>query len=191
MRHDLLHLTLDVPDDDTLLAWAADAFKALAGEVVFYHATQLVAHETIAFATGQCVGYHETFESGAGRDGAYVCQLTITAPSFELRSGGPAAVAAIVMPTQRLGRAVQQAGEVVQYAEQIAAVVREVAHEALGRYSLHAPSTHFVRPAAALDWALFRQQYGEQNRRSTSNSACLRVRNDRCASLQYVRGFRE
>ena len=79
--------------DDTLLARAAAPFKALAGEVVFYNATQLVAHETIAFAAGQCVGYHETFESGAGPDGAYVCQLTITAPAFELRGGGPAATA--------------------------------------------------------------------------------------------------
>ena len=49
---------------------AATPFKAQAGEVVFYTATQRVAHETIAFAAGQCVSYHETFESGAGRDGA-------------------------------------------------------------------------------------------------------------------------
>ena len=94
VRPDLLHLVLDVPDDDALLAWAAAPFKALGGEVVFYHAAQRVAHETIAFAAGQCVGYQETFESGAGRDGAYVCQLTITAPAFELRSGGPAAAVA-------------------------------------------------------------------------------------------------
>ena len=76
--------------------WPAAPFKARAGEVVFYDATQRVAHETIAFAAGQCVGYHETFESGAGGDGAYVCQLSITAPAFELRSGGPAALAAVV-----------------------------------------------------------------------------------------------
>ncbi|HEX8327878.1 MAG TPA: type VI secretion system tube protein TssD [Hymenobacter sp.] len=102
VRHALLTLTLDVPDDDALLAWAAAPFKALAGEVVFYSATQLVAHETIAFAAGQCVGYAETFESGAGRDGAYVCHLTVAAPSFELRRGGPGAVAAVaarVLPT--------------------------------------------------------------------------------------------
>ena len=91
VRHDLLHLALDVPDDDALLAWAAAPFKPLAGEVVFYDATQRVAHETIAFAAGQCVGYHETFESGASGDGAYVCQLTVAAPAFELRSGGPTA----------------------------------------------------------------------------------------------------
>lgn len=96
VRHDLLHLALDVPDSDALLAWAADPFKALAGEVVFYDATWLVAHETIAFAAGQCVGYHESFASGAGRDGAYVCQLSIAAPAFELRSGGPAALAAVI-----------------------------------------------------------------------------------------------
>ena len=70
VRHNLLQLALDVPESDALLAWAADPFKAQAGEVVFYDATQLVAHETIAFTTGQCVGYHESFESGAGRDRA-------------------------------------------------------------------------------------------------------------------------
>ena len=57
--------------------------------------TQLVALETIAFATAQCVGYHESFESGADRDGAYICQLTLTAPAFELRAGGAPAAAAV------------------------------------------------------------------------------------------------
>ena len=50
--------------------------------------TQLVALETIAFAAAQCVGYHESFESGASGEGAYVCQLTSTAPAFALRGGG-------------------------------------------------------------------------------------------------------
>ena len=95
VRHALLTLSIDVPDDDALLAWAAAPFKALTGEVVFYSAAQLVAHETIAFAAGQCVAYAETFESGAGRDGAYVCHLTVAAQSFELRSGGPGALAAV------------------------------------------------------------------------------------------------
>ena len=117
MRHDLLHLTLDVPDDDALLAWAAAPFKALAGEIVFYDATQRVAHETIAFTAGQCVGYHETFESGAGRDGAYVCQLSITAPAFELRSGGPAAVVAMAM------QQVSQVASVTQVAQQASTAV--------------------------------------------------------------------
>ena len=101
VRHDLLHLTLDVPDDDVLLAWAAAPFKPLAGEVVFYSATQLVALETIAFAVGQCVGYHETFASGATGDGSYVCQLTLTAPAFELRAGGAPAAAGETEETDR------------------------------------------------------------------------------------------
>ena len=88
VRHDLLHLTVDVPDGDELLHWAATAHKPLAGEVVFYNPTQLVALETIAFAAGECVGYQEEFESGVGGDGSYVCQLTIAAPAFELRAGG-------------------------------------------------------------------------------------------------------
>ena len=96
VRHDPLQLALDVPDDDALPAWAANPFRPLAGEVVFYDATQRVAHETIAFASAQCVGYYESFESGAGGDGAYVCQLSITAPAFELRSGGPAALVAVM-----------------------------------------------------------------------------------------------
>ena len=50
--------------------------------------TQLVALETIAFAAAQCVGYHESFASRANGEGAYVCQLSITAPTFELRGGG-------------------------------------------------------------------------------------------------------
>jgi hypothetical protein len=90
VRHDLLHLALDVPDSDVLLAWAATPHKPLAGQVVFYDATQYIAHETIAFSDGECVGYQEQFESGAGSDGAYVCHLTIAAADFELRSGGPA-----------------------------------------------------------------------------------------------------
>ena len=90
-----------MPEDDELLAWAATPFKPLAGEVVFYSPTQLVALETIAFTEGQCVGYHETFASGATGDGSYVCQLTITAPAFELRAGGAPAVAGETEETDR------------------------------------------------------------------------------------------
>ena len=38
--------------------------------------------ETIAFAAGQCVGYHEDFDAGNTGPGAYVCHLLITAPAF-------------------------------------------------------------------------------------------------------------
>ena len=76
---------------DELLAWAATPFKPLAGEVVFFDLTAQIPHETIAFAAGQCVGYHENFQAGNTGPGAYVCQLLITAPAFTLAAGGPAA----------------------------------------------------------------------------------------------------
>lgn len=94
VRHTPLELVLDVPDNDALLAWAHAPHKPLAGEVVFYDVVAQTAHETIAFAAGECVRYAEQFASGATGNGAYVCQLTITAPSFELRAGGPAVLAA-------------------------------------------------------------------------------------------------
>jgi hypothetical protein len=110
VRHDLLYLTVDVPDSDALLDWAAAIHKPLAGEVVFYNPTQLVALETIAFTAGECVGYQEVFESGAGGDGAYVCQLTITAPAFELRAGGaPPAAAVATASLQKAASVASQA----------------------------------------------------------------------------------
>lgn len=121
VRHDLLHLTVDVPDDDELLHWAATIHKPLSGEVVFYNPTQLVALETIAFAAGECVGYQEVFESGAGGDGAYVCQLTIAAPAFELRAGG-APPAAPVATTS-----LQKAAAVASQARPAAAAVATAA----------------------------------------------------------------
>jgi hypothetical protein len=102
VRHDLLQLALDVPDSDELLVWASTPHKPLSGQVVFYDITQQVAHETIAFSAGECVGYQEIFESGAGSDGAYVCHLTIAAAGFELRGGGPA-VAAMAMAAMAIG----------------------------------------------------------------------------------------
>jgi hypothetical protein len=97
-RHNPLELVLDVPIDDALLSWAATTRKALAGEVIFYDIATQVAHETIAFTAGECVQYNEQFASGATGDGAYVCHLTIAAPSFELRAGGPVG-AAVAMAT--------------------------------------------------------------------------------------------
>jgi hypothetical protein len=110
VRHDLLHLTVDVPDNDDLLHWAATAHKPQAGEVVFYNPTQLVALETIAFTAGECVGYQEVFESGVGGDGSYVCQLIIAAPAFELRAGGaPPAVAVATASLQKAAAVASQA----------------------------------------------------------------------------------
>ena len=78
-------------------------------------------HETIAFAAGQCVGYAETFESGAGRDGAYVCHLTVAAPSFELRRGGAPAAAATT------ATALQTAAKIAAKAKPAAAIVAAAA----------------------------------------------------------------
>jgi hypothetical protein len=106
VRYAPLELVLDVPTDDGLLAWAHTPHKPLAGQVVFYDIARQTAHETIAFAAGECVQYAEEFASSATGDGAYVCQLTITAPSFELRAGGPvAAVAALVASNPSLSTA--------------------------------------------------------------------------------------
>ncbi|HEX8505184.1 MAG TPA: type VI secretion system tube protein TssD, partial [Hymenobacter sp.] len=91
VRQGPLGLTLDVPDDDELLAWAAAPHKPLAGEVAFFDLAARVPHETLAFTAGQCVTYREAFGEGDTGAGAYVCQLLVTAPAFELRAGGPAA----------------------------------------------------------------------------------------------------
>jgi hypothetical protein len=98
VRYAPLELVLDVPTDDVLLAWAHTPHKPLAGQVVFYDTARQTAHETIAFGAGECVQYAEDFASSATGDGAYVCQLTITAPRFELRAGGPAVAAATGAP---------------------------------------------------------------------------------------------
>jgi hypothetical protein len=90
VRYEPLQLVVDVPTDDVLVNWAATAHKPLAGQVIFYDTATRVAHETIAFAAGECVQYTEQFASSATGDGAYVCHLTIAATSFDLRAGGPA-----------------------------------------------------------------------------------------------------
>ncbi len=91
VRHGLVHLTLDVPDDDQLLDWAHTPFKPLAGRVIFYDAKGGPALETLAWEEGQCVGYQEEFASGDQNQGAYVCYLTIAAPKLTMQPGGPAA----------------------------------------------------------------------------------------------------
>ena len=90
VRHGLVHLTLDVPDDARLLAWGTTAHKPLAGHVTFFETGGRTARETLAWEAGECVGYHETFAAGDGAAGAYVCQLVIAAPKLVLTPGGPA-----------------------------------------------------------------------------------------------------
>jgi hypothetical protein len=87
VRHGLLQLVLNVPDDDQLLNWANTPHQELAGHVTFFAGEQ--AQETVSFAAGQCVGYQETFVAGRGQDGAYQCALTITNTGLVLTAGGP------------------------------------------------------------------------------------------------------
>jgi len=47
VRHSLVQLTLNVPNDDTLLHWAA-LYKLLAGRVIFYAAQGGSTFETLA-----------------------------------------------------------------------------------------------------------------------------------------------
>ena len=81
MRHGLLHLVLDVPDDAQLLTWAHAAHKPLNGHVTFFETNRQIARETVSSAAGQCVGYQETFVAGDGAAGAYGCQLGPSQPA--------------------------------------------------------------------------------------------------------------
>ena len=84
VRHGLLHLTLDVPDDAVLLDWGTAAFKPLAGRVVFRSAQGGSALETLSWKDGHCVGYQEEFLSGSVQQGAYACHLTIAASTLAM-----------------------------------------------------------------------------------------------------------
>jgi hypothetical protein len=88
VRHGLLHLTLDVPSDDQLLDWANTIYKPLTGYVTFFEDDRKTPRETVSFAAGQCVSYHESFVAGDGQAGAYVCQLIITSAGLTLAPGG-------------------------------------------------------------------------------------------------------
>jgi len=99
VRHGLLHLTLDVPPDDQLLDWANTVHKPLSGHVTFFEDDRRTARETLSFAAGQCVSYHESFVAGDGEAGAYVCQLIITSAGLTLARGG--AAQAFVAPAAR------------------------------------------------------------------------------------------
>lgn len=91
VRHGLLEIVLDVPAGDQLLAWAATAHHPLDGHVSFYKENEFMAHETVVFTGGECVGYQELFEAGAALIGSYRCSLTIAATRLELTAGSPAA----------------------------------------------------------------------------------------------------
>ena len=79
VRHELVHMVLDVPDDDGLAAWGTAAHRPLAGHVTFFEADRRTARETLRWAADECVGYHEVFAAGDTGGGAYGCQLVIAA----------------------------------------------------------------------------------------------------------------
>ena len=87
VRHGRVHLSLDTPQDDFLLLWGITAHKLLAGHVTFFETNQRTARETMSFAAGECVGYHETFDAGDSGAGAYISHLTIVAPKLVLSAG--------------------------------------------------------------------------------------------------------
>jgi hypothetical protein len=88
VRHSRVHLSLDTPQDDFLLLWGITAHKLLAGHITFFETNQRTARETMSFAAGECVGYHETFDAGDSGAGAYISHLTIVAPKLVLSAGG-------------------------------------------------------------------------------------------------------
>jgi Hemolysin coregulated protein Hcp (TssD) len=109
VRHGLVYVTLDVPDDAVLADWGTTAYKPLAGHVTFFETGGRTARETLAWEAGACVGYHETFAAGDGGAGAYVCQLVIAAPKLVLTPGGPARPLAAATPRDYITAAVPAA----------------------------------------------------------------------------------
>lgn len=89
VRHGLMQLLLDVPDDDVLLDWGSQAYKPLDGDVTFFYTDQRTARESVSWEAGHCVGYHEVFASGDLNAGSYVCHVTIAAPKLTLQAGRP------------------------------------------------------------------------------------------------------
>lgn len=135
VRHGLLEIVLDVPDGDQLLLWASTPHYPLDGHVSFFQANDFMAHETVSFKAGQCVGYQELFEAGADTIGAYRCSLTIAAPQLEMTAGGPALSAAAqpggaLAPASMLASAkkgyaaVQQAQAMAAQAKQVASAIQ-------------------------------------------------------------------
>ena len=100
VRHEPVHLTLSVPDEDALLAWAAEGQKRQAAAVVFRDANGGSPVETLALGAAYCVNYQEEFVSGDVNNGSYVCHLVLSDPDgFTIQAGGPAT--AFVAPAAR------------------------------------------------------------------------------------------
>lgn len=86
VRSGTITLQLDVPDGDTLLAWATDPHKKLSGTLTFEETNRAIAREVLAFEDGFCVSYQEMFVAGSTTAGAYRCVLHISAAKLTLNA---------------------------------------------------------------------------------------------------------
>ncbi len=102
VRHNPIALVLDVPRDNFLAAWGADAYKRCAVDIVYHEAAGGQALETLRMAGAYCVGYGQRFVEGhlvegsnVPTEGSYVAYLTLSDPDgFTWKVGGPGAYVA-------------------------------------------------------------------------------------------------
>ncbi len=100
VRYKPVQLLLDVPEDDTLLAWAAAPHKRQAATILIRNAAGGSVSETLHLQAAYCVSYEEEFVAGSEAAGAYVCHLTLSDPEgWTLTAGGLAG--AFVAPAAR------------------------------------------------------------------------------------------
>lgn len=101
VRYNPVLLTLDVPETDLLVSWAADPHKRLAAEIVFLDANGGAALETLSLPAAYCVRYDEVFVAGADGLGAYYCTLTLTDPAgFTMQAGNRASAFILPAPSE-------------------------------------------------------------------------------------------
>jgi hypothetical protein len=90
VRYEPVQLTLDVPEESTLLSWAAAPQKRLATTIVFLSPDGGSAIETLRLPGAYCTSYQEIFQAGNALEGAYQCLLVLSDPEgFTLQQGGP------------------------------------------------------------------------------------------------------
>jgi hypothetical protein len=100
VRFEPVQLTLDVPEEDILLSWAAAPQQRLAATIVFFDANGGSPIETLRLPSAFCTSYQEVFRVGNTLEGAYQCQLVVVDPDgFTLQAGGPGGV--FVAPAPR------------------------------------------------------------------------------------------
>jgi hypothetical protein len=142
VRYGPVRLVLDVPTGDVLPAWAVDAHKRQAANVVFLEAGGGRAVETLRLPAAYCVAYREQFVSGDAAGGAYQCYLTLSDPTgWTIQPGGPAG--AFVAPAAR------------EHGVPVAAVVSGLQSMAIGgglgavpNNTIEAPARQYI-PASA------------------------------------------